>query len=87
MGSERWVRNAFGGTGEILRIIVVASLIMALSVVTSWAGDILSQPADSITVTQLLSQGALLCPGERRLGLAGFIFPILGPRCSGCGRT
>ena len=57
MGSERWFRNAFGGTGKILRTIAAAALIVALSVVTSRAGNILSQPADSLTITNFSGYG------------------------------
>jgi hypothetical protein len=69
MGSERWFCNAFGGTGKILTTIAAAALIVALSVVTSRAGDILSQPADSLTVTnsvtRLLPQAAPPPGGEQ----------------------
>jgi hypothetical protein len=63
MGSERWFCDAFGGTGKRFKTIAAASLIVALSVATSRAGDVSSQPADSLTVTnsvaRLLPQAAL----------------------------
>src|SRR5215472_11565587 len=68
MGLERWCRDAFGGTGKIVKTIAAASLIVALSVATSRAGDIASQPADSLTVTNsvthLLPQAAPPPGGE-----------------------
>jgi hypothetical protein len=80
MGSERWFCNAFGGTGKIFKTIAAAALIVALSVVTSRAGDILSQPADSLTVTnsvtRLLPQAAPPPGGETtwlsRLHISGY---------------
>ena len=64
MGSERWFCNAFGGTGKVLTTIAAT----ALSVVTSRAGDISSQPADSLavtnSVTRLLPQAAPPPGGE-----------------------
>jgi hypothetical protein len=44
MGLERWFRDAFGGTGKIFKTTAAASLIVILSVATSRAGDISSQP-------------------------------------------
>ena len=69
MGSERWYRDAFRGTGEIFKTIAAASLIMALLAATSRAGDISSQPADSLSVTnsvtRLLPQAAPPPGGEQ----------------------
>jgi len=69
MGSERWYRDAFGETREIFKTLAAASLIMALSVATSRAGDISSQPADSLSVTNsvtsLLPQAAPPPGGEQ----------------------
>jgi hypothetical protein len=60
--------NAFGGTRKILTTVAAAALIVALSVVTSRAGDILSQPADNLSVTnsvtRLLPQAAPPPGGE-----------------------
>jgi hypothetical protein len=66
MGSERWFRNTFGGTGKILTTIAASALIVALSVAASRAGDISSQPANSLSVTNsvsnILPQGAAQPP-------------------------
>jgi hypothetical protein len=51
MGVERWCRGAFEGTGKILKTLVAASVILMLMAATSRAGDISSQPADSLSVT------------------------------------
>ncbi len=56
MGFERWYRDAFGGTGKIFKTIATASLIMALSAATSRAGDVSSQPADSLSVTNSVTR-------------------------------
>ena len=69
MGSERWYRDAFGGTGKTFKTIAVASLILTLLAATSRAGDISSQPADSLSVTnsvtRLLPQAAPPPGGEQ----------------------
>jgi hypothetical protein len=66
MGSERWFCNAFGGTGKIFKTIAAAALIVLFTAATSRAGDISSQPADSLavtnSVTRLLPQAAPLPP-------------------------
>jgi hypothetical protein len=49
MGSECWYHNAFGGTGKRWTIAAV-SLIVTLTAVTTRAGDIVTQPADNLTV-------------------------------------
>ena len=68
MGSERWYRDAFGGTGKIFKTIAAASLITVLFAATSRAGDISSQPADSLSVTNsvtnLLPQAPAATPPE-----------------------
>jgi hypothetical protein len=51
MGLDRWLCGAFGGTGKLVKAIAAASLIVALSVATSRAGDVSGQPADSLSVT------------------------------------
>jgi hypothetical protein len=51
MGLDRWFRDVFGGTGKLVKTIAAASLIVALSVATSRAGDVSAQPADSLNVT------------------------------------
>jgi hypothetical protein len=51
MGSERWNRKAFGGTGKIFQTVAAASIIIMLLIGTSRAGDISGQPADSLRVT------------------------------------
>jgi hypothetical protein len=67
MGLECWPRGAFGGTGKIWKTIAAASLIVALSVATSRAGDVSAQPADSLSVTNsvnnVLPQAATPPPG------------------------
>jgi hypothetical protein len=80
MGLERWFCGAFGGTGKIFKTTAAASLIVILSVATSRAGDISSQPADSLSVTnsvtRLLPQAAPPPGGEQtwlsRLHISGY---------------
>jgi len=75
MGSERWYRNAFGGTGRIFRTIAAASLIVVLSVATSRAGDISSQSADSLNITNSVSKllpQAAPPPGGEQSWLSSF---------------
>jgi len=75
MGFERWFRDAFGGTGEIFKTIAAAALIVVLSVATSRAGDVSSQPADSLNVTnsvaKILPQAAPPPPGGEQTWLSG----------------
>ena len=86
MGSERWFCDAFGGTGKILTTIAAAALIVALSVVTSQAGDISSQPADSLavtnSVTRLLPQAAPPPEGEESW-LSGLHISVYGSQTFG----
>jgi len=74
MDLGRWFYTAFGGTRKILTTVAAAALIVALSVVTSRAGDILSQPADNLSVTnsatRLLPQ-ATPPPGGEESWLSG----------------
>src|SRR5689334_11739383 len=69
MGLDRWSRGAFEGSGKLVKTIAAASLIVVLSVVTSRAGDLSSQPADSLSVTNsvthLLPQAAPPPGGEQ----------------------
>ena len=68
MGSERWYRDAFGVIRKAFKTIAAASLVMTLLVATSRAGDVSSQPADSLSVTsvtRLLPQAAPPPGGEQ----------------------
>jgi hypothetical protein len=46
MGSERWYRDAFGGTGKTFKTIAVTSLILTLLVRP--AGQVISQASPQI---------------------------------------
>jgi uncharacterized protein DUF1302 len=62
MGFVGWCRDMFGGAGKAWKTLTVASLMVILAVATSRAGDVSGQPANSLTVTNsvsnVLSQGA-----------------------------
>ena len=56
MGLERWCRGAFGGTGAICRTIAAAWFVIALLAANSRAGNVSSQPADGLSVTNSVSK-------------------------------
>ncbi len=62
MGFEGWCRDTFGGTERVWKTLAAASLILMLAAATSRAGDVSGQPANSLSVTNsvsnLLPQGA-----------------------------
>jgi hypothetical protein len=68
MGFEGWCRDTFGGSGRVWKTLAAASLIVVLAAATSRAGDVSSQPANSLSVTNsvtnLLPQAPAAAPPE-----------------------
>jgi hypothetical protein len=73
MGLNRWC-DAFGGTGKISRTIAAAALLVVFCVASSRAGDIASQPADALSITNSVSSAlpqAAPPPGGEESWLSG----------------
>jgi hypothetical protein len=51
MRLEGWCRDQFGGARKTLKILAAASLMLMLAVATSRAGDLSGQPANTLSVT------------------------------------
>ena len=68
MGFEGWCRDTFGGAGRVWKTLAAASLIVVLAAATSRAGDVSGQPANSLSVTNsvtnLLPQAPAAAPPE-----------------------
>ena len=59
MGFEGWCRDTFGGAGKVGKVLAAVSLIVMLAAVTSRAGDLSGQPANSLSVTNTVNSSIL----------------------------